>query len=191
MHRVLAPLVLALTAFAQTPAVENQFVRAIDVTVPSGGTLTPDNTKDTLIVYLSGDTVGKTAFFAKGQAKPLKGVAHVIQIELSDAQHPKYTNPTKYLPAMPRPRAIKLFENNRVSAWDYTWNPGEATPMHFHDKDVVITYLAKGNLKSTNLDGTFTNNPHYFGFTKFNPGNRTHTETLTEGEGRAIILELK
>ena len=37
--------------------------------------------------------------------------------------------------------------------WDSTWTPGVATPMHFHDKDVVVVFLEDGDLKSTTLDG--------------------------------------
>jgi hypothetical protein len=35
------------------------------------------------------------------------------------------------------------------------------------------------------------NNPHYFGFAKWNGRDRAHTETLIKGKGRAIIVELK
>lgn len=82
-------------------------------------------------------------------------------------------------------------ENDRVIVWDYTWTSGMPTPMHFHDKDVVVTYLKTGALRSTDPDGRSVVNPHYVGFTKFNPRNRTHTEELIEGEGRAIMMELK
>ena len=63
--------------------------------------------------------------------------------------------------------------------------------MHFHDKDVVVTYLEDGELRSTEPNGQSVVNPHYFGFTKFNSGNRVHTEELIKGKGRAIITELK
>ena len=81
----------------------------------------------------------------------------------------------------------------RVPAYqvDPSWTPGVPTPMHFHDKDVVVVYLETGELASTSPDGQVQNNPHYFGFTKFNPRDRAHTETLVKGKGRAIIVELK
>jgi hypothetical protein len=44
---------------------------------------------------------------------------------------------------------------------------------------------------STTADGLATVNEHFFGFAKFNPGNRVHTETLSRGKARAIIVELK
>jgi len=55
--------------------------------------------------------------------------------------------------------------------------------MHFHDKDVVVTYLEDGVLASTTSDGQRVDNPHYFGYAKFNPRDRTHTETLVNGRG--------
>ena len=84
-----------------------------------------------------------------------------------------------------------MLENDRVLIWDYTWTPGVPTPTHFHDKDVVVCYLADGELRSTEPDGKSVVNPHYFGFTKLNARDRAHTEELIKGSGRAIIVELK
>ena len=63
--------------------------------------------------------------------------------------------------------------------------------MHFHDKDVVVIYLDNGTLKSTSPDGKSVTNRRTMGETYFNPRDRVHTETLTEGKLRAIITELK
>jgi hypothetical protein len=75
--------------------------------------------------------------------------------------------------------------------WDYSWTPGVATPMHFHDKEVVVTYLKDGSLKSTTPAGEVVVNDYTFGTVKFNLANRTHTETLVKGSQRAIITEFK
>jgi hypothetical protein len=116
---------------------------------------------------------------------------HDIVIELKDARVPPLANKSSYPNAFPRPGSKKILENDRIVVWDYTWTPGVPTPMHFHDKDVVVTYLETGELASTSADGQVVNNPHYFGFTKFNARDRAHTETLVKGKGRAIIVELK
>jgi hypothetical protein len=63
--------------------------------------------------------------------------------------------------------------------------------MHFHDKDVVVLFLKDGDLKSTSADGKVTTNQYKAGTVRFNTRNRTHTETLVNGEERAIITELK
>jgi len=63
--------------------------------------------------------------------------------------------------------------------------------MHFHDKDVVVIYFGNGSLKSTTPDGKSVVNKWTTGDTRFNLRDRVHTETLLDGQLRAIITELK
>ncbi|MGA8214896.1 MAG: hypothetical protein WB799_14970 [Candidatus Sulfotelmatobacter sp.] len=112
-------------------------------------------------------------------------------IDLKDHPVPPIANTSGYPLAFPRPGSTKIFENERVIVWDYTWTLGVATPMHFHDKDVVIVYLGDGDTKSTTPDGQATVNTYRFATVKFNLRDRTHTETLIHGKQRAIITELK
>jgi hypothetical protein len=112
-------------------------------------------------------------------------------VDLKDVSVPPLVNKTKYPLAFPRPGVKKILENNRVIIWDYTWTPGKPTPMHYHDKEVVVVYLAEGDLKSTTPDGQSVVNPISFGMTRFNAPDRSHTEELVKGAARAIITELK
>jgi hypothetical protein len=114
-----------------------------------------------------------------------------IVIDLKDHPVAPIANTSGYPLAFPRPGSRKILENARVIVWDYTWTPGVATPMHFHDKDVVVVYLEDGDLKSTTPDGKATVNSYQFGAVKFNLRDRTHTETLVRGKQHAIITELK
>jgi hypothetical protein len=114
-----------------------------------------------------------------------------VVIELKDAKVAPLPNTTKYPLAFPRPNGKKVLENDRVLIWDYSWASGVPTPMHYHDKDVVVTYLEDGALRSTDPNGQAVINEHYFGFTKLNSRDRVHTEELIKGKGRAIIVELK
>lgn len=114
-----------------------------------------------------------------------------VVIEIKDHAASPLANKSGYPNAFPRPGSKKLFENGKVIVWDYTWMPGVATPMHFHDKDVVVTYLKDGSLKSTTASGESTVNDYKFGTVKFNLRDRTHTETLVKGSQRAIIVEFK
>lgn len=84
-----------------------------------------------------------------------------------------------------------MFDSAKVVVWDYTWMPAAHTPMHFHDKDVVVVYLEEGALRSTTPDGQSVVNDLTMGLTKFNPRDRVHTEELIRGRSRAIITELK
>jgi hypothetical protein len=93
--------------------------------------------------------------------------------------------------AMPRPGAEKLLDNMYITVWNYRWTPGVPTPMHFHDKDVVVMFLEDGDLRSTTPSGEMTVNQYKPGTIRFNPRDRVHTEELIRGTQRAIIIELK
>ena len=94
--------------------------------------------------------------------------------------------------AFPREGVKKLLDNARVTIWDVTWLPGKTTPMHFHGKDAIAVYLEAGALKATTPDGQSVTNEHLPGFTKFNPRDRIHSESLAKGaEERAIVIDLK
>ncbi len=147
---------------------------------------------DAVFMRLTGPHAGTASFSAKGsQRKPGPAGARWLVIEMKDHPMPPYENRTGYPLAFPRPHVKKLLENERVIAWSYRWNPGEPTPMHFHDKDVVLVYLEPTALVSTTPDGKKTLNEHKAFDIRFNKGNRTHTESLAHGTGSAIMMELK
>jgi hypothetical protein len=114
-----------------------------------------------------------------------------LVITLKDKKVAPGANTSGYPNAFPRPNSIKVYEDARVIDWDYTWTTGVATPMHFHDKDVVVLYLGTGSLRSTTPDGKSVVNNWKPGDTRFNLRDRVHTETLVDGQLRAIITELK
>jgi hypothetical protein len=175
-----AILFLASPQTALKPVIENDRVAVWDVT--SSTTAQP---LDTVVVSLS----GSAAFLPKGTPPKIAGRSMVINLK----DHPvaPIANTSGYPLAFPRPGSKKLLENARVIVWDYTWTPGVATPMHFHDKDVVVVFLDEGDLKSTTPDGKDVVNPYKSGTVRFNLRDRTHTETLVRGKQRAIITELK
>src|ERR1700744_1010444 len=105
----------------------------------------------------------------------------IVVIELKDHPVPPLSNTTGYPLAFPRPGSRKIFENDRIVAWNYTWTAGVKTPMHYHDKDVVIAYLGNGLLKSVPLAGASDENEHKIGEVRFNRANRTHYEVLEKG----------
>jgi hypothetical protein len=112
-------------------------------------------------------------------------------IEIKDHAPTALPNKSGFPNAFPRPGSKKLFENAKVIVWDYSWTTGVATPMHFHDKEVVVTYLKDGSLKSTPSTGDPVVNDYTFGTVKFNAANRVHSETLVKGSQRAVITEFK
>jgi hypothetical protein len=132
-----------------------------------------------------------TAIFGHKGETPGEAGSQTVVIELKDHQAAAYQNNSGYPAAYPRPRVIKLIDNNRVAVWAYRWNLGEPTPMHFHDKDVVVIYQDDTALKSTGPDGKSVLNEYKSGDIRFNRGNRTHTELLVRDTGSAVMIELK
>lgn len=140
---------------------------------------------DAVVVSLTGSAV-----FAPAGTPPRAAERSII-IDLKNHSVAPIANTTGYPLAFPRPDSKKILENARVIVWDYTWTPGVATPMHFHDKDVIVVFLEDGDLQSATPDGKATVNPYKFGDVRFNLRGRTHTETLTRGKQHAIVTELK
>jgi hypothetical protein len=175
-----AMLFQAASPAASKPVIDNERVTVLEASSPAEAQ--PANA---VIVSFS----GHVAFVRRGAAPKIDGRS--IIIDLKDNPVAPIPNPTSYQLAFPRPGSKKVLENDRVIVWDCTWELGVATPMHFHDKDVVVWFLEDGDLKSTTPDGKETLNQYTSGTIKFNKRDRTHTETLVHGKQRAIITELK
>src|SRR5436190_311715 len=177
---ILALTLLGFQAPSVAPAIDNQRVQVREI----------DGAVDAVpydSVWVS--RTGHAVFLAKGsKAKPDgKG----ILIGLKDFKVEPLGNKSGYPAAFPRPGSKKLFENARVVVWDYSWTPGVPTPMHFHDKDVVVYYLGDGDLQSTTPSGEKTVNEYRPGMFRFNLRDRSHTETLVRGKQHGIMTELK
>jgi hypothetical protein len=183
MIRILLICAMLFQAGSQTalkPVIENERVAVWDAAVPTAA-----RPVDAVIVSLAGGV----EFTPKGTSPKTTGRA--IVIDLKDHPVPPIENTSGYPLAFPRPGVKKVLENQRVIVWDYTWVPDVPTPMHFHDKDVVVFFLEDGDLKSTAPDGQSVVNPYTAGTVRFNARPRTHSETLVRGKQRAIITELK
>jgi hypothetical protein len=183
MVRILLFCTMLFQAASQTaskPIIENDRVAVWDVPDTA-----PARAFDAVVVSWS----GSASFLPKGA--PPKIAARSIVIELKDHPVAPIENTSGYPLAFPRPGVKKVLENERVIVWDCTWIPGVATPMHFHDKDVVAMFLEDGDLKSTTPDGQSVVNPHTPRTVRFVLRNRTHTEMLVRGKQRAIFTELK
>jgi hypothetical protein len=182
MIRILLFCAMLFQAAAPTakPAIDNDRVTVWDVT-----TSVTAQPLDAVVISASGSAV----FVPKGATAKISG--HLLVIDLKDHPVDPIKNPTNYPLGFPRPGSKKLLENARIIVWDYRWEPGVATPMHFHDKDVVVWFLEDGDLSSTTPDGKSSVNQYTAGTVKFNARDRTHTETLVKGTQRALITELK
>ena len=172
----------------EKPLIDNERVTVWDVTAadPNGPRVAGDS------VWVSVSRPGEVVVKSKGARADIAALGgRAIAIDLKNARKPPLENKSGYPNAFPRPGVKKVLENERIIVWDYSWTPNVPTPMHFHDKDVVVVYLADGALKSTTPDGQSTTNEFSVGTTRFNLRDRMHTEVLAKGAGRAVITELK
>jgi hypothetical protein len=207
-----APTGDPVVASDAAPVIDNDRVTVWDIRLQKGESArsTPHDL-DTVIMFLEGGRIstraanGKTSIATRAFGDALfvprgtdasqtllsDGSAHEIMIALKDYRVPAVANTTGLPGAFPRPGSLKVLDNDRVAVWHYSWAPGVPTPMHFHDKDVVVAYRYDGTLKSVAPDGAIVVNPYKTGDIRFNKANRSHYEELTTDRQSAVMLELK
>lgn len=208
--RIAGLILLPLLASAQgnKPVIDNDRVIVWDVTWEKNQpNFSGAGEHDAVTVYLVGGEfrtpsgvvtrkIGEAIFRPKGSRASETWVGtgappRTTEIALKDSGKRPAANTSGNPLAFPRPGATKLIDNNRVLVWDNRWTPGVPTAMHFHDKDVVVSYLEDGDLTAISPDGKTVVNPYKFGLIRYSAGNRSHKEVLTKGTQRAIIVELK
>jgi quercetin dioxygenase-like cupin family protein len=199
---------LATPALGQAPApvIDNERVTVRDITLEQGKPGPKiEHAGDYVVLYVKGGQIraadGKTAAHADGSAisghggatsdTATSGAAHEVVVELKDAPSKTVPNTTGLPPAFPREGSKLVLETPKVRVWNYRWLPGKPTPMHFHNTEVVVTYLHDGDVASTTPDGKKTVNHRKAGDIVFNVANRSHSEELVKGEQAGIMLELK
>ncbi|HEY7290975.1 MAG TPA: hypothetical protein VH583_14150 [Vicinamibacterales bacterium] len=191
---------VAVAQPAEKPVIDNDRVAVWSLSSVNGMLQTPGNSPsdDSVWIELMPEVRvnfvtrgGRYGFVHDSSSASESSEMRSVVIDLKDAHRPPLENKSGYPLAFPRPGVKKLIDNDRVVIWDYTWTPGQPTPMHFHDKDVVVVYLETGALKSTSVDGQSTANEFSAGSIRFNRADRVHSELLTTGKARAIIVELK
>jgi hypothetical protein len=193
---VLIALCFAIGSEAAQPIIDNERVAVWDVSwLKDDPNPIPQLDLDVVAIYLqapadSAHKKGDVVLFPRGNPKLGPG-ERLIAIVLKNHPVAPIANTSGFPLAFPRPHVKKVLENDRVIVWSYAWNPGEATPMHFHDKDVVVVYLEDTSLRSTTPDGKGVDNNYLAFDTRFNKRDRVHTETLNNASGSAIITELK
>lgn len=208
---VLAVPALTLVAQADAPApvIDNTWVSVHDVRLVPG-TPGPALTHpgDYVVLNISGGRVQsngqnkeKTATHAPGSATfghggtvtdtALGNPVHEVVVDLKDASSGAVPNTTGLPLAFPRPGSKKVFENGRVIVWNYAWQTGKPTPMHFHDKNVLVVYGGNGPLKGVSPDGKEVINNYKAGEIRFNLANRSHYEQVMSDRQNAVMMELK
>lgn len=101
-----------------------------------------------------------------------------------------------YPHAFPRKGVTKLFENERVVAWDVTWLRDVAQPIHEHKFDMAAVYTVYGPIRVTAPDGTVSKlTPFEVPRPFFQPRGVTHREEAIGFPGaperQAVMFDLK
>jgi len=103
-----------------------------------------------------------------------------------------------YPHAFPRTGTTKLFENERVTAWQVVWKRDVAQPIHRHRYDMAGVYLRYGPIRVTSPDGSVSPQRPPFEVPRpyFQPKNITHREEMIgfvadAPERLAIMFDLK
>jgi hypothetical protein len=203
----------SLPATAQpAPVIDNERVTVWDIMLEKGvpSPATPHDL-DSVIMFLEGGRIrtvpaggkastttrrfGDAVFVPRGtearQTLVSDGTAHAIVVALKNFPTPVVVNTTGLPAAFPRPGSVRALDNDRITVWHYSWTPGVPTPMHFHDKDVVVAYRYDGALKSVTPDGVSVVNAYKAGEIRFNKANRSHYEELASERQSAVMMELK
>jgi predicted metal-dependent enzyme (double-stranded beta helix superfamily) len=202
----LLAVLLAQTAQAQTPVIDNARVTVRDVVLEPGKPAPAiAHAGDYAVLYLQGGRIrgsdGRTAMHPDGGAvfghggvtsdTAITAPAHEIVVDLKDTPSNTVPNTTGLPPAFPRPGSKMVLENDRMRVWNYAWVPGQPTAMHFHDTEVVVVFRGDGDIASTTQDGKTTVAHHSPGDIVFNTANRSHSEEVVKGQQSGIMLELK
>jgi hypothetical protein len=154
----------ALAADTAPAVIDNERVRVFDTT--SATLAMPDD-------FVAISFADGNAIFGHAGETASHGGARTVVIDLKNHPVAPLPNNSGYPNAYPR------------------WNLGEPTPMHFHDKDVVVVYLEDSALQSTEPDGRSVVNEYKSGDIRFNKRDRVHTELLVHDAASAVITELK
>ncbi len=201
-----AALTGAARADAPAPVIDNARVTVRDIHIKKGETAPSiAHAGEYVVLYVNGgrirSTGNKTANPVAGSAMTgqggatadtaLDGDVHEVVVELKNAPSNTVPNNTGLPPAFPREGSKLVLETPKVRVWNYAWVPGRPTPMHFHNTEVVVTYLHDGDVSSTTPDGKTQVNQRKAGDIVFNVANRSHSEALVKGEQAGIMLELK
>jgi len=91
-----------------------------------------------------------------------------------------------------REGAVKLLENGRVIAWDFTWKAGHRVQLPVGHLDSVFVFIEPGTIRATTNQGGTKDIPRRAGEIVFISRNgKSEMEEAVQASPRAVIVELK
>jgi hypothetical protein len=92
----------------------------------------------------------------------------------------------------PQDGATKVQDNDRIVAWDVTWEKGKSTGMRKLDMDQVSVTLTEGAMKITRPDGTWSIEQERFGSVRFeSKGTVVEEEGFSDTPSRTMVFQLR
>jgi len=143
---------------------------------------------------VNNSVLGSVAFTPKGTVHIEEGLSDVpqrkIMLELKPSSSPA-TGAESDSAGFIREGAIKLLENDRVIAWDFTWKAGHKVQLPVSNLDSVLVFVEPGIIRASSQGGT-KDIPRSAGEIVFTPRNgKSATEEAVQASPRAVIVELK
>jgi quercetin dioxygenase-like cupin family protein len=191
---------------------ENERVAVWDVTWPKGlPSAMHQHPVDQLSITLRGGSVrvtrlggapavsesqpGKVVFTPQGTIHMEEGVSEIPQRKIMlqlKSLGPPVTAASGVPGAFPREGAVKLLENDRVIAWDFTWKPGQNIGPHENLRESVMVFLEGGTIRSISDQNGSKDAAVRAGEVMYSiHGGDARTEEAIQGSPRAIVVELK
>lgn len=136
-------------------------------------------------------TVGSVAFTPKGTIHMEEGLSDIPQhkIMLEVKPSPSAEGVQGILPAE---GATQIFDNGRLTAWDFTWKPQQVVSRHAENLATVTVFLDGGTIHSATGKGEAKDTVRSPGDVVYSAnGTEALTEEAVSGSPRAIIVELK
>jgi hypothetical protein len=98
----------------------------------------------------------------------------------------------KSSPPFPRDGAQKVQDNDRVIAWDVTYEKGKSTGMRKLNLDQVVVTLSDGAVKITRPDGTWSIEEERMGNVRYEPkGTTLEQEGVSDKPCHAVVFQLQ
>ena len=91
----------------------------------------------------------------------------------------------------PRDDATQVLDDDRVTAWDYTWASGVQGLRYRPTRETVIVWLGAGTLRVTRGDGTATVSDVEAGTMRHIASGSNEMVEVVSGSPRAMFFELK
>jgi hypothetical protein len=140
--------------------------------------------------------LGSVRFESKGSLVAEEGVSdepsRAMVFQLKESVPPKRPTTEGVPGQFPRLGAVKLFETDRITVWDYSWRVGVLGARHLHYNQSAAVFLEGGTIRSFSEGVPPRSVSRKVGDLTYQPALKApHQEEAVEGSPRAIFIQFK